>query len=188
MAGLGGSKDVEWNTSDTEAEDRWRGAVVNTNHDKQQKGTSWLIYLDTFDTLMLCFHFNMRGRRAERDRRERDRRDHDSWDRERHEQHEAPDQRDYRHRRERHQRGRNRSVPPEHPEHPLCGPPRDKELKEPREPREPRPIRTGVEIFPWYEYCRCCVPRKRENHRNPQCWFLGIQNSKYVCFKQTRDA
>lgn len=42
----GGSKDVEWNTSDTEAEDRWRGAVVNTNHknhEKQQKVTSWFI-------------------------------------------------------------------------------------------------------------------------------------------------
>lgn len=31
----GGSKDVEWNTSDTEAEDRWRGAVVNTNHESR---------------------------------------------------------------------------------------------------------------------------------------------------------
>ena len=62
MAGLGGSKDVEWNTSDTEAEDRWRGAVVNTNHDKSRwAAKSDILILDWYILIPLipwCYVFH----------------------------------------------------------------------------------------------------------------------------------
>ena len=170
----GGSKDVEWNTSDAEAEDRWRGAVVNSVTPITISKLRLHEIYDFVNYQTFARQFSrMRGRRAERDRRERDRRDHDSWERERyqrdHERHEPPDQRD-RARHERHEprHGRNRSVPPEPPLPAV--PPRDKELKEPREPREPRPIRTGVEIFRF--------SAEREN--NPNAY------TKYVCFNQEK--
>ena len=72
MAGLGGSKDVEWNTSDTEAEDRWRGAVVNTNHKSRQAAKSdilidiswYLWYLDVMFSMRVTWQLSLQHERT----------------------------------------------------------------------------------------------------------------------------